>query len=116
MGPESVSLWFAILGIITVIDLIAGGKYLFTVRQFLRRLTLSIAIFTIVVVAKNNAEVAAYIHQALYYVMIIVGLIIIFVILYDMFKIIIKSEELNYRRNKKRHRHSSYRTTTPTRH
>lgn len=112
MGPESVSLWFAILGIITVIDLIAGGKYLFTVRQFLLRLALSIAIFAIVVVAKNNAEVANYIYNSLFYALLIVITIVITIVLYDMAKVVIKSDELYSRR----HRKGGSRRPTPARH
>lgn len=115
MGAESMSLWLIVLGILTVIDLVAGGKYLFTVIQFLRRLALSIVIFTVAIVAKNNADFAAYLHSSLYYATIIVAVAIIAVVLYDMIKIIIKGEELNYRRQYRREKGGS-RRPTPARH
>lgn len=111
MGPESVSLWLVVLGIVALSDAIIGGKYLFKIGKFLRKFLIAVAIFATAIIANHNASFAAYLHEDLYYATILIAAVLIAVLFYDTAQVIIKYDDLNERRNRRRHDH-----TTPAKH
>ena len=113
MGPESVSLWLVILFTIAFADALVSGKYLCKVGKFIFKIAIAIAILALALAARN-IEFATYLHTDLRYAGIIASTVIIFITLFDIAKVIIKSEEANYRRQ--RRRKGGTRRTTPARH
>lgn len=110
MGPESVSLWLAILALLISFDAIFGGIYLFKAGKFCRRFAIAIAIYVFAVVVGHHANIADYLYNNLQYALLIATVVVIFISLYDMVKIVTKND-----RGSAKHRHHNA-SHAPTRH
>lgn len=115
MGPESVSLWLVILFTIAFADALVSGKYLYRIGKFIFKIVIAMAVLALAIAAKN-IEFATYLHTDMRYIGIIAAAIVIFVTLFDTTKVIIKSEELNYRRQQRCHKKGGSSRPTPARH
>ena len=107
---EKISLGLAVLAFLLCGDAIFGGVYLYKIKGFLVRFIPSVILY-IAAYAAGHSDASSEIPTKFVVGFIIVAIIAITVSFYDMFRIIMRADDL-HRRCNRGHRH----TTTPTRH
>lgn len=107
---EKISLGLAVLAFLLCGDAIFGGVYLYKIKGFLVRFIPSVILY-IVAYAAGHSGTPNEIPTGYIIALVIVATIAITVSFYDMFRIIMRADDL-HRRCNRGHRH----TTTPTKH
>ena len=107
---EKISLGLAVLAFLLCGDAIFGGVYLYKIKGFLVRFIPSVILY-IVAYAAGHSDTSNGISTECIIALVIVATIAITVSFYDMFRIVMRADDL-HRRCNRGHR----RTTTPTRH
>jgi hypothetical protein len=107
---EKITLGLAMLAFLICGDAIFGGIYLYKIKGFLVRFIPSIALYVVAYMA-GHSDASSEIPTKYVVGFIIVAVIAIAVSFYDMFRIVIRADDLHRHRNRGHHR-----TTTPTKH